>query len=367
MELDMDSKVEKKKSEPDRLQRMSQVETISEEARVPTGITGLDQCLSAADDEPGGIPPGTSILLSGMPGGGKSTMANMILAAETSGEALYLHGEERARSVKKRHDRLRLLASVDLFLCPLRGVEKALDVIRDINVEGQLRRVAIDSVQTLTLNGKRRYDDQFEAVEMIVGQVCSGAGIGVFVSHVSKTGADHAGAAALAHLVDIHLHVTTSARRAERMLEIRKNRHGRAGFQVPINIGANSLSVGVPAPLDPSNGSGGMGRANSSLERCRDRAIELLMTGEPLNFYDFDKAGVNGNLWRAGLEMAAKSLARSEHDSDGNVIKPGLNVKSAKRNSRMTFWIEGLPKAEKKIIQVPAKIEVVDSLELDMT
>lgn len=353
------------KNKKDHLQRLSSVEITADEPRVPTGIPGLDQCLSAADTEPGGIPLGTSILLSGMPGGGKSTMANMMIAAETEGEVLYLHGEERARSVKKRHDRLKLKGSVDPFLCPLRACEDALDVIRDLSVEGELRRVVVDSIQTVTLGGKRKYDHQYEAVEMIAGQVCSGQGIGIFVSHVSKTGADHAGAAALAHLVDIHLHVTTNAKKSERVLEVRKNRHGRAGFQVPINIGPSSLSVGVPAPLSSSEG---MMAARNQLERTRDRAMELLLDGERLNFYDMDKAdNVSGNMWRPALEMAAKLLARPEKDKDGNITKPGLDVRAEKVKGRMTFWVEGLPPKGKLLVPVEAKIEVVDAFPIEMS
>ena len=362
MSENTNAKTEVKK---DSLQRLSHVEVPEDEKRVPTGIPGLDQCLAPNDEEMGGIPLGTSILLSGMPGGGKSTMATQIICAEADCDTLYLHGEERASNVKKRTDRLSVNKSADPWLAPLRAAEDALSIIRDLSRENNLRRVVIDSVQTITLAGSRRYDHQYEASEMLIGQVCSNSGIALLVSHTHKTGKSHAGSQSLAHLVDIHLHVSVNSRRGERVLEVRKNRHGRAGFQVPINIGQNSLSVGVPAPITGN----GLAPARSLLEQCRDKAIELLLSGEKLNFYDYDKAGVNGNMWRAGLEMAAKSLMRPQKtttDSNGEtvIVVPGYNVKSEKIKARMTFWIEGLPP---KIPLSGNKIEVVESLPIELS
>lgn len=322
--------------------RLSTVEVGPVEDRFSSGVGGLDQCLAESEDGPQGIPYGTSILLSGMPGGGKSTIATYIGAAQTGRESLILHGEERAERVKQRWDRLGL-KDADPYLAPLRACEDALEVIRDINSEegGKGLGVCIvDSVQTLTLGGKRKYDNQYEACEMMVGQVCSSGGALVLVSHVSKSGQDHAGSAALAHLVDIHLHLTSNAKKSERVLEVRKNRMGRAGFQVPVNIQINGISVGVPAPL---NAGSGVAQARTALERAAETAYTLLLAGERLDGYDFDKANVQGGMWRAGLEMATKRLVRDgfevvqekvngrkgyrvlnppAKDADGNIVVP---------------------------------------------
>jgi len=348
---------EETKKKHDTLQRLSAVEIGPEDKRVPTGVTGLDECLAdGSEDSLPGVPLGTSILLSGMPGGGKSTIATtMGLAA--IGESLYLHGEEKARSVKKRAERIKGKEPRDMFLSPLKEAEKALDDIRNLSgdQDRELERVVVDSIQTLSLGGSRKYDAQFEALEMIVGQVCSNNGIVIAVSHVSKTGNDHAGAAALAHLVDIHLHMKTNAKTAERFLEVRKNRHGRAGFQVPVNIGAKSISVGVPAPLSPQEGLMG---ARNALERTRDKAVELLMEGKKLNFYDFDlgPAGTTGGMWRAGLEMAVKSMARDGHEMMDEKVK-----------GRRTFWMKNPPPApDAPIAIVPALPKAVTDGEAPM-
>lgn len=363
------SEAPKQEAKELKLKRLSEVEIPKDPDRIPTGIAGLDACLAESDDGPQGIPVGTSVLLSGMPGGGKSTIATFIAAAKTGKEALIMHGEERADRVRRRFDRLGIkLDEVDPYLHPLKSGEEALNVIRDVSAGKGLGVGVIDSIQTLSWGGKMKYDDQYEATEAIVGQVCSADGIALLVSHVSKTGNDHAGAAKLAHLVDIHIHVTTNAKKSMRILEVRKNRMGRAGFQVPLNITATGMSVGVPAPLNV--GGDGMAVARTALDKASEYAYETLLKGERLDFYDYDRPTppVSGGLWRAALEMASKRLVRD-----------GFSVLDEKVKGRRGFQLEikdGLPvmtKVVEKVVDVQSGLplkpngESVDKLELEMT
>lgn len=324
-----------------KLRRLSEIEVPKDPERVSTGIAGLDACLAEDENASQGLPLGTSVLLSGMPGSGKSSIATYIAAAKTKRESLILHGEERADRVRRRWDRLGLkIEDVDPYLHELKSGEEALEVIRDVSIgERGLGVGIVDSIQTISWNGKRKYDAQYEACEAIVGQICSADGIAILVSHVSKTGNDHAGAAALAHLVDIHIHITANAKRAERLLEVRKNRMGRAGFQVPLNVTATGLSVGVPAPINATNG-GSMAR--SALEKACEFAYEMLLKGERLDGYDFDKMTppASGGMWRAGLEMASKRLSRDGFE----VIES--KVKGRKGYSLVMDPKTGMPVAE---------------------
>lgn len=306
-----------------KFKRISEIEQGPEILRVSTGIGGLDTCLAESDDSPPGMPMGCSILLSGMPGGGKSTMATFMAGANVAGESLYMHGEERASSVKGRWDRLGIKGA-DPYLVPLKKGEDAMDVIRDV----QPLLAVLDSVQCLSLDGKRGHTHQAEAAEMIVGLVTGGGGSVILVNHVSKSGDAHAGSQSLAHFVDVHLHVTMNARRGERMLEVRKNRFGRAGFQVPLHIGLSSLTVGTPAPLALG---AAMGQANTALDRARNQAMLLLMEGRTLSGYDYDLAAenVNPGMWRAGLEGAAKQLVRDGFSVEELLVR-------GRRSYRMT-------------------------------
>ena len=97
------------------------------EDRFPTELAELDRVLG------GGIVPGSLILVGGDPGIGKSTL--MLQAAHQLSrrlQVLYVSGEESARQVRLRADRLGALSPGLLLLC-----ETDLDA-----VESQLRRLA---------------------------------------------------------------------------------------------------------------------------------------------------------------------------------------------------------------------------------
>lgn len=278
------------------LTRLSTVEVPPEAERTSTGIPALDVCLAPGDDEPGGLPAGSSILLSGAPGGGKSTLA--LLAGESAGETLILHGEESAASVKRRW--LRLGLKTDPNLCPLAAAEEAVRAIR----EAKPKMVIIDSIQTMSLNKRRNRSAQTEALELLIGQGISSGAIVVGISHVNKSGEAFIGDNAMAHLVDIHLHLTMNAKRGKRTLEIRKNRHGRAGFDVPLAITLTGIEVGTPTVAS------GIVAARSAMEKAAEVAMKLLQEGRTLTSYDFGEADVSGGAWRAGLELAVRRLAR---------------------------------------------------------
>ncbi len=299
--------------------RISGIETGPEPERFSTGVGGLDACLAESEDSPQGLPPGTSILISGHPGGGKSTITTHMLAAQHGRESAFFHGEETAARVKARWNRLEMKGA-DPYVIALKHGEHVLEAITDINAReqgGGIGLAVIDSVSSIHWRGSRKYDHQYEACESIVGMIGATGGCAVFIAHVDKTGKNAKGDSDLAHLVDVHLHLTGNIKKSERMLEVRKNRVGRAGFQVPVNILQKGISVGVPAPLSPGSG---LGQARTALERTRDTAYALLLEGKHVTGYTVFElppeqlGSTNGNMWRAGLEMAVQTLIREKFE-----------------------------------------------------
>ncbi len=270
-----------------------------------------------------------------MPGGGKSTVTTHMLAAQHGRESAFFHGEERAERVKARWHRLDMKGA-DPYIIPLKHGEHVLEAITDINARqsgGGIGLAVIDSISSLHWGGSRKYDQQFEACEAIEGMIKATGGCVVFIAHVDKTGKNAKGSADLAHLVDVHLHLTSNTKKNERMLEVRKNRVGRAGFQVPVNMLQKGISVGVPAPLSAG---AGLGQARTALERARDAAYNLLLEGKHVNGYTVftlpPELVTNGNMWRAGLEMAVQSL-----------IRDGLSVVEEKVAGRKGWRVENPP------------------------
>ncbi|MDB4894489.1 MAG: repair protein RadA, partial [Firmicutes bacterium] len=86
--------------------QISQV-TSEDAPRFATGLGELDRVLG------GGIVPGSLVLVGGDPGIGKSTILLQLAArvAETQGTVLYVSGEESARQVRMRADRLTSLSN----------------------------------------------------------------------------------------------------------------------------------------------------------------------------------------------------------------------------------------------------------------
>lgn len=174
----------------------------------------------------GGIVPGSLILIGGEPGIGKSTLLLQVTAlmADYSGPALYVSGEESARQIKMRAERLGI-ATEELFLV----TETNLDTILAHVDSVQPRVLVVDSIQTT-------YTDTLDSLPGNISQVkhCASAlqrlakesGIAVFlVGHVTKEGSI-AGPRVLEHIVDTVLYLEGDAFQAFRLLRSVKNRFG---------------------------------------------------------------------------------------------------------------------------------------------
>ncbi len=174
----------------------------------------------------GGIVPGSLILLGGDPGIGKTTLLTQIsaLLAQSVGVVLYVSGEESARQIKMRAERLNLQAD-DLFLLTETNLGQIMEHVQQVNPA----ILIIDSIQTT-------YTDDSESSPGSVTQVrecasrlqhlAKSSGISVFlVGHVTKEG-NIAGPRVLEHIVDTVLYLEGDPFQAYRLLRSVKNRFG---------------------------------------------------------------------------------------------------------------------------------------------
>lgn len=188
--------------------------------RFPTGSGELDRVLG------GGIVPGSFVLVGGDPGIGKSTILLQLAMriAETHGKVLYVSGEESARQVRLRADRLGAL-SPQLFVVS----ETNLDVIEQHAVNMKPVVLIVDSIQTVFRPDLPSAPGSVTQVREAAAQLlrlAKSSGMSVFiVGHVTKEGS-LAGPRVLEHIVDTVLYFEGERHASFRVLRAVKNRFG---------------------------------------------------------------------------------------------------------------------------------------------
>ena len=188
--------------------------------RSSTGISELDRVLG------GGIVEGALMLIGGDPGIGKSTLLLQVCAnlCKTGKRVLYVSGEESAKQLKLRANRLGITSETLYVLA-----ENALD-----NVEEKLRGLSpdvavIDSIQTMYRPDMASAPGSVSQIRECTSQImrlCKESGTAIFlVGHVTKDGAI-AGPRMLEHMVDVVLYFEGDRHASYRILRGVKNRFG---------------------------------------------------------------------------------------------------------------------------------------------
>ena len=209
--------------------------------RYETGIGELDRVLG------GGVMRGSSILLGGEPGIGKSTLMLQVLEKCSLGrKVLYVSGEESPSQVKLRAQRLGLkLSSIDIF-CDTR-----VEILESLLSSAKPDVVVIDSLQTLSseeLPSPAGSVNQIRFCSTLLVGVCKQLGISLFlIGHVTKEGV-LAGPKVIEHLVDTVLYFEQVSS-GVRLVRAAKNRFGSVD-----EIGIFSMhEKGLTAVANPSS------------------------------------------------------------------------------------------------------------------
>lgn len=188
------------------------------EPRMDMGDNELNRVLG------GGLVPGSLVLLGGEPGIGKSTLSLQTVLKLQGRRILYISGEESARQIKLRADRLGPVNEGLFVLC-----ETSLEQIFLHIEEMKPDLVVIDSIQTI----------QTETVESSAGSLaqireCAAAllryaksgGVSILlIGHINKEGS-LAGPKVLEHIVDVVLQFEGDQHHLYRILRSMKNRFG---------------------------------------------------------------------------------------------------------------------------------------------
>ena len=190
----------------------------SSEQRIDTHIGEVNRILG------GGLVPGSIVLLGGEPGIGKSTLALQMALGLPDTQVLYISGEESAKQVKIRADRISN-ANQECLILNETLLENILTQLENVNPG----LVVIDSIQTL-------YTDSIESSPGSVSQIretaaallryakTSGVPV-IIIGHITKDGSI-AGPKVLEHIVDVVLQFEGDQNYMYRILRSGKNRFG---------------------------------------------------------------------------------------------------------------------------------------------
>ena len=188
--------------------------------RTQSGIGELDRVLG------GGIVDGSFVLVGGDPGIGKSTLLTQVCSnlSREGISVLYVSGEESARQIKIRANRLGASASGFYVLSEndLNTVEKRMEQLSP-------RVMVIDSIQTMYLPEMASAPGSVSQVRECASRLMRLAKLSncsVFlVGHVTKDGSI-AGPRILEHMVDAVLYFEGDRQHQYRLLRAVKNRFG---------------------------------------------------------------------------------------------------------------------------------------------
>lgn len=253
---------------------------VSEEDRMSSGIGELDRVLG------GGVVRGSFVLLGGEPGIGKSTLLlQMAGAMALHTDVLYVSGEESAKQIKLRAERLGIQSGHLHVLA-----ETRLEAVRQTIADKPPGLVIADSIQTMVL-------EELPAAAGSVSQVREGAAylmrlakeeeIPIFlVGHVTKEGTI-AGPRVLEHIVDTVLYFEGDRHHVFRLLRAVKNRFGSTNEIGVFEMRGSGL-VEVPNPSQVFMGESSLGAPGSAtavvVEGSRPLLLEIQALVAPTGY-----------------------------------------------------------------------------------
>ena len=225
----------------------------------------------------GGLVPGSMVLIGGEPGIGKSTLILQTVMQLREKRVLYVSGEESARQIRMRADRLSDCASDSLLVLCETSLENIYEQIRACSPE----IIVIDSIQTISSSCVDSSSGSITQVRECAASLLkyaksSGTPV-LLIGHITKEGSI-AGPKILEHIVDTVIQFEGDQHYLYRILRPIKNRFGSTAELGIYEMLENGLrQVSNPSELllsDSHKGMSGISIA-STVEGARTFLIEV--------------------------------------------------------------------------------------------
>ena len=288
--------------------------TANEEDRVKTGIGEFDRVLG------GGLMPGSVILLGGDPGIGKSTLA-MQSASNIKQKVLYVTGEESAKQIKLRADRLKI-KSDDFYILAETDMSPIIAAMNELNPV----LIVIDSIQTMYRseldNSPGTITQIRECTALLMEEAKKKHFSIIIVGHVTKEGMI-AGPKLLEHIVDTVIQFEGETHHSFRILRAQKNRFGSTNEIGVFEMHEDGLSeVKNPSELFLSERdketSGSV--VTSSMEGTRPILLEVQALVTPSNYGNPQRVTTGFDQRRLSILLAVLEKRASYRLSANNVF-----------------------------------------------
>ncbi len=205
-------------------------------SRIKTSISEIDQVLG------GGVVIGSTLLLGGDPGIGKSTLILQV-ADKIQEDVLYVSAEESPQQIKLRADRLGIQSPFVTLIS-----ETSLESILATLKEQKPALVIIDSIQTIASADLSSPAGSVSQVRECANRLTRFAKKNnipiILIGHITKEG-NLAGPKTLEHLVDVVLTLEGEKLTQFRILRAQKNRYGNTqeiGLLQMTNTGLQEIS-----------------------------------------------------------------------------------------------------------------------------
>ena len=218
------------RKEPVSKRPLSGMEPVKSKPLVLDDIEGEDEPRIDMNDEElnrvlgGGLVPGSLVLLGGEPGIGKSTLVLQTVLRMPNKKILYISGEESARQLKLRADRINHSSSDCLIVCET-SLEQIYTHIKNTRPE----LVIIDSIQTISTENIDSSPGSLVQVRECAASILKFAKESntpvILIGHINKEGSI-AGPKVLEHIVDTVLQFEGDQHYMYRILRSIKNRFG---------------------------------------------------------------------------------------------------------------------------------------------